>query len=294
MIRKKREDDPEKRQYIKPQTCRNCGITGHLYKDCIHPIMSFGIICYDIDDDESTIKYLMIQRKDSLSFMEFIRGKYNVNDVLYIRQLISSMTNNEKNLLSKKQFDEIWNYAWYQNNTSNIKHTSEYMESKGKFEFLNTNNVLGNIIDNLVHVAEQEQEWGFPKGRRKLKESDIDCAVREFCEETRLAADDIDIITDILPFEEIFFGTNNVLYKHTYYIANIKNKHTHLSVDETCIEQMREVRALNWFKYEEVLQHIKLYNIERHQIMQQTHKIIKDRLGAASIKLLPDLPDTQA
>lgn len=264
--------DNEKRQYIKPQTCRNCGINGHLYKDCIHPIMSFGIICYKIDEDK--IKYIMIQRKDSLSFMEFIRGKYNVNDILYIRQLVSSMTLNEKNLLINKQFDEIWNYAWYQNSASNIKHTSEYIESKHKFEYLVTNNILSNITTNVMHVVDQEQEWGFPKGRRKLKESDIDCAVREFCEETRLTSDDIQIIDDILPFEEIFFGTNNVLYKHTYYIAKIKDKDIRIAVDENCVEQMREVRALNWFSYEEVLQRIKLYNIERHQIIQKTNSII--------------------
>lgn len=267
--------DSEKRQYIKPQTCRNCGINGHLYKDCIHPIMSFGIICYKIDEDDN-IRYIMIQRKDSLSFMEFIRGKYNVNDAMYIRQLVSSMTLNEKNLLVNKQFDEIWNYAWYQNSSSNIKHTTEYIDSKHKFEYLMTNNILSSIVHNVMHVVDQEQEWGFPKGRRKLKESDIDCAVREFCEETRLTSNDMHILEDILPFEEIFFGTNNVLYKHTYYIAKIKNKDIPISVDQNCVEQMREVRALNWFCYEEVLQRIKLYNIERHQIIQKAHSIIMD------------------
>jgi 8-oxo-dGTP pyrophosphatase MutT (NUDIX family) len=267
--------DNDKRQYIKPQTCRNCGINGHLYKDCIHPIMSFGIICYKTDENNK-IKYIMIQRKDSLSFMEFIRGKYNVNDILYIRQLVSSMTLNEKNLLINKQFDEIWNYAWYQNNASNIKHTTEYIESKHKFEYLVSNNILSSITNNVMHVVDQEQEWGFPKGRRKLKESDIDCAVREICEETRLTSNDIQILEDILPFEEIFFGTNNVLYKHTYYIAKIIDKDIPISVDQNCVEQMREVRALNWFCYEEVLQRIKLYNIERHQIIQKTHSIIMD------------------
>jgi 8-oxo-dGTP pyrophosphatase MutT (NUDIX family) len=237
--------------------------------------MSFGIICYKTDENNK-IKYIMIQRKDSLSFMEFIRGKYNVNDILYIRQLVSSMTLNEKNLLTNKQFDEIWNYAWYQNNASNIKHTTEYIESKHKFEYLMSNNILSSITNNVMHVVDQEQEWGFPKGRRKLKESDIDCAVREFCEETRLTSNDIQILDDILPFEEIFFGTNNVLYKHTYYIAKIKDKDIPISVDQNCVEQMREVRALNWFCYEEVLQRIKLYNIERHQIIQKTHSIIMD------------------
>ena len=66
----KKNNDLVKTNYIRPQTCRNCGINGHLYKDCIHPVMSFGIICYKIEN--SVIKYLMVQRKDSLAFMEFL------------------------------------------------------------------------------------------------------------------------------------------------------------------------------------------------------------------------------
>lgn len=274
---KKKDEDVEKKQYIRPQTCRNCGINGHLYKDCVHPIMSFGIICYKIDE-KNTIKYLMIQRKDSLSFMEFIRGKYNVSDSIYIQKLISEMTSDEKNLLVNKQFDDIWNYAWYQNNTSNIKHTAEYTDSKYKFDFLNSNNIIGNIVSNIsqLKTKNQEQEWGFPKGRRKLKEFDKDCAVREFCEETRLTNEDIEIIEEIVPFEEIFFGTNNVLYKHTYYISKIKNVNTPIFIDHNCLEQVREVRALKWFTYEEVLMHIKQYNVERHQIIKKTHQIIME------------------
>ncbi len=44
---KKREDE-NKKQHFRPQTCRNCGVNGHLYKDCFHPIMSFVIICYKL------------------------------------------------------------------------------------------------------------------------------------------------------------------------------------------------------------------------------------------------------
>lgn len=272
---KKKEEDTERKQCIRPQTCRNCGINGHLYKDCIHPIMSFGVICYDIDENNK-IKYLMIQRKDSLSFMEFIRGKYITSDIVYIKQLISAMTSNEKLLIVNKSFDDIWNYAWYQSNSSNIKHTTEYIESKHKFEYLNNNNLIQNILHSAHNIMDQEQEWGFPKGRRKLKENDLDCAIREFCEETRLISDDIEINNDIIPFEEIFFGTNNVLYKHTYYIAKIKNSDVPIFIDYNCIEQIREVRALMWFSFEEVLKHIKAYNIERHEIIKETDKIIKN------------------
>jgi len=270
----KKKDENEKKHFIRPQTCRNCGVNGHLYKDCLRPIMSFGIICYKKLGDD--IKYLMIQRKDSLSFMEFIRGKYNVDDIPYLNQLLTSMTANEIKLLIEKSFDEIWNYAWTQNSVSNFKHTNEFIDSKQKFEYIKNNNILLSLICEMNTQILHEQEWGFPKGRRKLKENDLDCAIREFCEESRLTIDNIEIIKDLLPFEEIFFGTNNVLYKHTYYIAKIKDAdyNIDISIDKNCIEQVREVRALKWFSYDDVLKHINTYNIERHQIIKETNLLI--------------------
>jgi 8-oxo-dGTP pyrophosphatase MutT (NUDIX family) len=278
-MKKKKEEDiiVEKKQYYRPQSCRNCGVNGHLYKDCPHPIMSLGIICYKINNNE--IKFLMIQRKDSLSFMEFIRGKYDTQDINYIRQLVSAMTLTEKNMLLKKNFDEIWNYVWCQSYTSVIKHTKEYLESKQKFDILIANNILFGIIESILEVNSLqncEQEWGFPKGRRKLRETDMDCAVREFCEETRLQNEDINIYNKIIPFEEIFYGTNNVLYKHSYYVAKLNKEDSTLSIDPKCIDQIREVRALQWFSYDEVLSHIKTYNIERIEIFKQSYLIIKN------------------
>ena len=40
----------------------------------------------------------MIRRKDSLSFVDFMRGKYNLEDKLYILNLFEKMTVNEENL----------------------------------------------------------------------------------------------------------------------------------------------------------------------------------------------------
>jgi 8-oxo-dGTP pyrophosphatase MutT (NUDIX family) len=268
---KKKDGDCEKKHYIRPQTCRNCGINGHLYKDCVRPIMSFGVICYKIDN--GIIKYLMIQRKDSLSFMEFIRGKYNTNDIRYLKKLLNCMTSNERQLLRTKSFDEIWVYAWYQNNTTHIKQTAEYIDSKQKFDTLLVTNILKRLLENSF-TTNIEQEWGFPKGRRKLKERDFDCAVREFCEETRLKSEDIEVLDQVVPFEEIFFGTNNILYKHTYYLAKMKSMDKNVILDYNCVEQMREVRALKWFTYEETINHIKKHNVERQKIIENANSII--------------------
>jgi 8-oxo-dGTP pyrophosphatase MutT (NUDIX family) len=143
---------------------------------------------------------------------------------------------------------------------------------------LNNNHLKSLLTVKNIKENDTEQEWGFPKGRKKLRESDIDCALREFCEETQLCKDDIIINKEISPFQEIFFGTNNILYKHVYYIANIVNENTELLIDNTCIEQIREIRALKWFSYNEVLKHIKNHNIERIKIFKKAHSIISEIL----------------
>jgi 8-oxo-dGTP pyrophosphatase MutT (NUDIX family) len=275
-MKKKYDETNKKNNYFRPQCCRNCGLNGHLYKDCPHPIMSFGIICYKIINNE--IKYIMIQRKDSLSFMEFVRGKYNIEDDKYIIKLIEYMTDSEKKLLLTNSFEQIWNYTWCQINQGTFKHTKEYIDSKNKFEIIMNDSNIKNLlsIKNVNNNNESEQEWGFPKGRKKLKESDIDCAIREFCEETQLDKNDIEINKNIIPFQEIFFGTNNILYKHVYYIAKIVNDDAEIQLDNTCIEQIREIRSLKWFSNEEVLNHIKNHNTERIKIFKKAHSVINN------------------
>jgi len=272
----KRDDENiKKTSYFRPQTCRNCGINGHLYKDCPRPIMSFGVICYKIVKNE--IKYIMIQRKDSLAFMEFVRGKYNSSDFHYIKQLIEYMTDSEKKMLLNNSFEYIWNYTWCQVYQSNFKQTKEYLESKLKFDYILSSNYLRSLLFPIkTNINYLEQEWGFPKGRKKLRESDVDCAVRELCEETQLYNDDIMINKNIIPLQEIFFGTNNILYKHVYYVAKIIKDDAKILIDNTCMDQVREIRALEWFSYKEVLNHIKHHNIERIKIFKKAHSIIKE------------------
>lgn len=274
--------DIEKKQFFRPQTCRNCGFNGHLYKDCIHPIMSYGIICYKVEDNE--IKYIMIQRKDSLSFMEFIRGKYNINEKHYIIKLINCMTYTERNMIYTKTFDEIWVYAWCHNPSTVFKHTKEYIESKQKFEFLLSNNII-----NIYYITSNilEQEWGFPKGRKKIKEQDIDCAIREFGEETGLQKNDIDI-KNIEPFEEIFFGTNNILYKHLYFIAKINKEDSTLYINNNCLEQIREIRSLKWCNYDEVINNIKIHNIERKELFKRADQLISSLEKKENIKYIEE------
>lgn len=264
---------------LRPHTCRNCGCEGHLYKDCPHPITSFGIICYRVNEKKIP-EYLMIQRKDSLCFMEFIRGKYELDNREYIKHLLSGMTVEERELLVTKKFSELWAYVWYQQ--SNSKHTNIFEVAKQKYELLcegfYDNTGKHTLYEILKSSKSQmlEPEWGFPKGRRKIKEEDVDCAKREFSEETGFSINDIKIEESINSFKEIFFGTNNILYSHVYYVAKINEdiQYNEIVIDQDNINQVREVRAIKWFNFEEVIMHICSHNHERKKLFAKVHNLI--------------------
>ena len=156
----------------------------------------------------------MIQRKDSLSYMEFIKGKYEILNIPYLKQLFTNMTLNEKKTLTNNtSFEHIWKNVWYPNPNINIKYTKEYNESKFNYDNLVKNKKIELLIKN-ISTPYLEPEWGFPKGRKKMNETPIICANREFYEETLFTENNINIESTITPFNEIFFGTNNILYKH--------------------------------------------------------------------------------
>ncbi len=84
------------------------------------------------NDLDNYINYLMIRRKNSLSFVDFMRGKYDIDDYEYIHNTIHLMTEEEQNNLLTLTFDELWKDLW---SCEEIQtHNTEYEESKIKFE----------------------------------------------------------------------------------------------------------------------------------------------------------------
>ena len=241
--------------------------------------MSFGIICYR--RTPAGLEYLMIQRKDSLSFMEFIRGKYDSHDVAYITQLLSHMTVSERNLLMASSFNDLWNHVWYQ--AFLPRHTQEFYEARNKFESLVKGFTAGapaayTNLERLIRSSRtdfSEPEWGFPKGRRRLREEDMDCAVREFCEETGFRKDDLRICKEIKEFSEVFYGTNAILYSHVYFCAEmVGDSSKAILVDPNNINQAREVRQISWFSADQVMKRIREHNRERKALFSSAHSII--------------------
>jgi ADP-ribose pyrophosphatase YjhB (NUDIX family) len=206
--------------------------------------------------------------------MEFIKGNYEIVNIPYLKQLFTNMTINEKKTLTNNNsFEQIWKNVWYPNPNINIKYTKEYNESKLNYDNLVKNKKIELLIKN-ISTPYLEPEWGFPKGRKKMNETPIICANREFYEETLFTENNIKIESTITPFNEIFFGTNNILYKHTYYISKFVGANSTVHINPTNIQQIKEIRAIKWLKYEDAIKHLREYNEERICLFKNIHKTI--------------------
>jgi len=240
--------------------CNNCGNVGHLFYNCKKPITSFGLICYRINKNNG-IEYLLVQRKDSLGYVDFLRGKYNENNNFQLKNIINEMTETEKHNILNYTYSELWDKLWN-------KHNEKY-ETKNEEKFNHVKIYKPFLFK--TSFKWEEPEWGFPKGRRNYKEKDIDCAIREFEEETGYSKYYLNFIKNLNPFEEIFTGSNLKSYKHKYFLTTINYNNT---LDETSY-QKSEIGNMKWFTYEECLKKIRNYNIEKIQILISINNLLQ-------------------
>ena len=260
--------------------CCNCGKRGHSYKTCLSPIISYGIILYNkLHGDK---KYLMIQRKDTIGFIEFMRGKYDVYSIHYITHLFKIMSRIERENILTKTFDELWDGLWFKNKkySSNLNNLSEYTISKHKFNILKSGYIITNqyvsltSLNNKTPMIYETPEWGFPKGRRNIYESDLSCAIREFEEETNIKSKDYIIHDYNKIFIENFFGTNNIKYRHVYYIAELVND-IEVSIDKHNIAQVSEIGNIKWYDFNTGSSLIRPYNQAKKRVFKHIHNYLQ-------------------
>lgn len=270
--------------------CVNCGERGHVVKDCLAPITSFGIIAFkkvydelecknDIDSNLKQIlrisnfkdsnvypkiKFLMIQRKDTIGYIDFIRGKYDENIKYQMNICFDEMTHFEKNNLLTQSFDTIWNNLWVNHNSKCF--INEYELAKKKFNSLNIEELIKSSTNTYYYT-----EFGFPKGRKNMREHNIGCAIREFYEETGYNKECYEFIKNYPIIVEEFLGTNNIKYKHIYYLVKMKDNVEPPTIDTNNILQIGEVKNIGWLSLNESLHVIRPYDIAKKNIIKKVH-----------------------
>jgi predicted NUDIX family NTP pyrophosphohydrolase len=274
--------------------CNNCSKHGHLFHQCKLPIISYGIIAFR--HSSAGLQFLMIRRKDSFGYIDFIRGKYPSNNIEQLQNIINEMSINEKQQLLSQPFETLCKQMWGEHN---MQYRSEEINSQKKFELLKHGITIDDEVHTLKSLIENspthwsETEWEFPKGRRNYQENDLDCALREFSEETGYLQSDISIVENVMPFEEIFIGSNYKSYKHKYYLAYMNtdqfiNANTNVTSSATFITQQSsrvdnlqnfqrsEVSKIAWKTCEECIDLIRPYNLEKKQLIININKVLTD------------------
>jgi hypothetical protein len=182
--------------------------------------------------------------------------------------------------INNLEFDILWNNLWDSNNIRNKNHYKEYNTSKQKFYQLKLSH--NNILKNTEPLY-SFNEWGFPKGRRELYESDIVCAIREFEEETTLSEEDYIILEKCKSVRENLIGTNKVNYAHNYFLSILNNNSSKV-IDET----NREICQSKVLNLSECLKKIRPYHKNKIRIIKNIYMIINNFLKEYSAMIFDE------
>jgi 8-oxo-dGTP pyrophosphatase MutT (NUDIX family) len=267
--------------------CNNCGKQNHTTKNCNEPQTSVGIICIKLDNNlynnfvqqlqsisyynlndiimnnihkfneyNDSIKFLLVNRRHSLNYIDFIRGKYNISDIKGINNMCSYMSSNEINMIKTHDFKKLWYDLWLKN-AFKKKYSDEMNLSNIKFNHLKQQGILNNI-----KTEYNSTEWEIPKGRKNLNETNLNCAIREFKEETSLSIDDYNIISCLDPIHDVFIGTNNKSYRHIFYTSILNNNDYNININNN-----NEIEEVRWCKWSELNDLIRPYNYNKINIL---------------------------
>lgn len=186
----------------------------------MNPIPSYGIIL------KHKNKFLIVQRRDSIEYVDALKPRcpiYRLNR--YFQQI--TVDEHQRLLNNMDSFDLLWQDLMLREHFYSDK---MYQQSKKKFE-RHKSKIYEILYKNKPYI--KNQKWGFPKGRKNKRgnETEIDCAIREFQEETNFDVlvynDKIDTppglnIKIIYPLDitlkEEFYGSDNRIYSTTYFV----------------------------------------------------------------------------
>ena len=254
--------------------CRNCGKPNHHIRDCYEPKTSFGIILYKFIDRK--LKILLIKRRNTLGFVQFVRGQYNINNKEYIQKLVNVMTNEEIHLIKTLKFIDLWKYLWKLDNTEYSK-TYAYTNSHNKYKKLKIGEVT--ILDILLskrNTNYQEQEWGFPKGRKNKQETNMETSLREFTEETGISNENIKIVNK--KFIENYISYDNLEYKNIYFLAKYTGNNYEFIVSNSNKQQFAEVSEIKFFEIKEACEIIRNYSKKKKEIVNHVKNYFNKNL----------------
>jgi 8-oxo-dGTP pyrophosphatase MutT (NUDIX family) len=214
----------------------------------------------------------MVRKRYTHCFAAFVFGQYAKYDDEKLVYMFNNMTNQEKLDIISLRFDVMWFRVWLRFNVPLVKQAEitdwlDIYKTKTMLNFIHTalpksmqdlfirrkakfeNTFLTDNGDRLMGLMRRSKEcadlqWEIPKGRMRSGETPIDCAVREFCEETGVKVDMYDLVQGISAFTDTS-AHMGITYTSTYYVGITKFEfEPHVDINNST--QMVEVDAVRW------------------------------------------------
>lgn len=218
---------------------------------------SAGIACCRCrqTNGRSALELLLVQRPVSYAFQDLVLGRYRVRNVTRIRSLLREMTREEQSELLSYNFVAIWWRATKSTPDANLDLYKQRLAKFTKAFGTRPGGLAGQIapghhnLADMVHQSlSQHLNWGIPKGRAHPRESALNCATREFHEETGINKRDYHLIFTKINYT---YEDSNITYSTDYYPA-FTRRGGRAVLRATAVAQSIEVLDMRWMTLDEV------------------------------------------
>lgn len=231
---------------------------------------SYGVaLCQYNREKNNRVEIMMIKKRYSYAFFNFVFGRYKPNDTKYLGNLFNNMSFSEKIDILGMQFENMWYRIWLsipskhfdisdiydvdaiQTLTSAEKYRS-FFQKKNKFEKNFVNDGGKRLKELIRQSSDAEIIWEIPKGGKNGNETNMDCAMREFLEETSISQINYKVLYEISPSVEII-NDDGLVYQHYYYIAKLrKGIKVQPKINFDSFAQISEVEQIKWISLEDI------------------------------------------
>lgn len=197
------------------------------------------------------------------------------------------------------KFNKLLNGYWYNSNTKQIRQSSLKIFNDSHHGINDNDDREDWKWINLLILCEScttfymKPQLEFPKGKKnhhnEEEETNLQCAQREFTEETGIPANEYNILSSLENDNENenvilkpkiliekFIGLNKSKYIYTYYLAEMNEfsiYNRQLVMDPNNFDQMNEISDLKWATKGEIVTEMRPDNFKRQEIICQADSI---------------------
>lgn len=210
--------------------------------------ISCGVVCYRsvLAGKQQRNEILVVKKRITYSFSVFANGLYEPGDKEHLMRLFNSMTVDEKILILTRDFGAIWRHVWMV-----CEPTRAFIQCRRKFEdafMVDGGERLKRMI--WATTSSGQLRWEIPKGRKTFpEEMDLQCAVREFGEETGISKENYSIYPSLKRKE--LYADAGKLYE-TIYFGAVARANARPIISARNWDQLSEICDIRWVTLEEL------------------------------------------